>query len=108
MKLEMTNAEMQNIDHFIRQSVHDLKHLACDHENIIIAMPSLVLYLFKRYPMYRYRGLETPENELSENLFYGVKTQPHFNNEIVVFYAYYYKNPELLKPRIYQLKFVKD
>jgi hypothetical protein len=108
MKLEMTNEEMQNIYHFIRQNVYELKYLTSDHKNIIVAIPSLVFYFFKHYPMYEYRGLDTPENELSENLFCGVKTQAHFNNEIVVFYTDYYRNPELFNPRIYQLKFVED
>lgn len=104
MKIELTNAEMQNIYHFIRQSVYELKHLTSNHEKIIIAMPNLIVYFFKNYPMYEYRGLDVPENQLSENLFCGVKTQPHFNNEIVVFYADYYINPEFYKPRIYQVK----
>ena len=104
MKIEITNAEMQNIYHFIRQSVYELKHLTSNHENIIIAIPSLLMYCLKNYPMYEYRGLDVPENQLSENLFYGVKTQPHFNNEIVVFYSEYHCDPGLFKPRIHQIK----
>jgi hypothetical protein len=106
--ISITNAEMQNMYYFIRQSVYELKHLTSDHKNIIIAVPSLILYFFKHYPMYEYRGLDVPVNELSENLFCGVKTQPHFNNEIVVFYTEYHCNPELFKPRIYQIKMLNE
>ena len=108
MKIELTNAEMQNIYYFIRKSVYELKHLTSNHENIIIAMPSLLMYCLKNYPMYEYRGLDVPENQLSENLFCGVKAQPHYNNEIVVFYSDFYINPEFFKPRIYQLKTLNE
>lgn len=100
----ITNAEMQSIYHFIRQSIYELKNLTSNHEGIIIAMPNYMVHFFKQYPMYEYRGLDVPENQLMENLFCGVKVQPHYQNEIVVFYQDYYYSPELFKPRIHTIK----
>jgi hypothetical protein len=102
---KITNVEMQNIYHFIRQSVYDLKHLTNSHRDIKVAIPSWILYLFKNYPMYEYRSLDTPRNQLSENLFCGIEVQPHFKNEIVVFYTDYHINPERFKPSIYEIQF---
>lgn len=39
------------------------------------------------------------------DIIYGAKIQPHFKNEVVVFYADYYKNPELFKPKILEVEF---
>jgi hypothetical protein len=102
--ISITNAEMQSIYHFIRQSVYELKNLTSNHKGIIIAAPNYIFYFFKQYPMYEYRGLDVPENQLSENLFFGIKVQPHYQNEIVVFYQDYYYSPELFKPKIYTIK----
>lgn len=102
--IKITNEEMQSIYHFIRQSVYDFKHLTPNHNRIIIAIPDFMLYFLTNYPIYEYRGMDTPIKELSEYLFYGVKVQPHYANEIVVFYQDYHFNPEIFKPKIHIIK----
>lgn len=102
--INITNEQMQGIYQFLRKAIYEYKHhLTSDHKRIIIAMPNFLLYFLYQFPMYEYRN-GTPVNELSEYLFEGVKIQPHYTNEIVVFYEDYHFNPEKFKPQIHIIK----
>ncbi|MEO6176959.1 MAG: hypothetical protein ABIP27_17530 [Flavobacterium circumlabens] len=102
--IKITREEMQSIYQFIFQSVYDLKLLTPYHDRIIVACPEFIIYFLKNYPKYEYRNQDTPFNELREYNIYGVKVQPHYANEVVVFYQDYHHNPEIYKPKIYIIK----
>ena len=102
--IKIYHEEMQSIYHFIQQSVYDLKRLTPYHDRIIVACPEYLIYFFKNYPVYEYRNQDTPFNELREYNIYGVKVQPHYANEIVVFFQDYHFNPEIFKPKIHIIK----
>ena len=105
---KVTNQEMQEIFNFIRQSVYEFKELNFNGEEIIIALPNWLICFFQHYPMYEYRGFDVPVEQFNEYLFFGIKTQPHYTDEIVVFYKDFHYCPDKDTYKIHLIKFTND
>lgn len=76
-----------------------LKHQ--DIDKVVITMPDWLLQIFKAY--FRTTVSYSEEEKLLESFFYGSRVQPHFKNEVVIFYRDYHMNPKLFEPKIYAI-----
>lgn len=98
--------ELDNIYNFIRESIYDLNRLGCQTHEIVIAIPNwfkelLFCYNKQRFPTFTW-------NDSNQVLFFGVKIQYHYTDEIVVFFQDYHFDRETFKAVIHVIKFENE
>lgn len=101
MKISKTTIE--EITSFIGRESFELK-AKLKHEDsnkVVVAIPDWLFSIFKYYYNINVSGL--PELEGSLSYFYGCRIQPHFKDEVVVFYQDYHLDPKLFEPKIYTI-----
>ena len=105
---KITHQEIQEIYNFIRQSVYELNRLTPNNDEIVIALPSWLIYLFQHSPIREYRGIDVFPERIMEYVFMGIKTQPHYTDEIVVFYKEFQYCRDTTTYKIHQIQFDND
>ncbi len=101
-KKNITNQELNEILDFIRNEVDRLKWETNTPDKILIMLPNW----FLEYFIFSLRNIfHRDEFHYLKQRFEGIKTQPHYTDEIVVFFEDYHFNPERLSPKIHIIKF---
>lgn len=100
----ITPREIDNILHFVRLKSLDLqKYYNIQPEKIIVAIPNWIVYVIMDAPMYKINYSPYPDKWADWTLC-GVKKQPHYKDEIVVFFENYHYDPERFMPQVYEIK----
>lgn len=102
MSKKISNQEIEAISDFIRRSVYEFKALGLSGDDIVISIPNWIKYCYRYYIR--------SENSFNEaraewRLFYGIVTQPHYANEVVVFFKNNHNNHEKFTPKIHVIQF---
>jgi hypothetical protein len=102
---KISNIEIEHIFRFVRDEVYKHKRQLRPYEwnKITVALPDWLAYFILDSPRVVVNDSGLPHDRYPSS-FYGVKRQPHYKDEIVVFYDDFHYNPELFKPSIYQFK----
>jgi hypothetical protein len=100
---QINKSEILAIHNFLMSAIYDFKAMNCQSDELIISMPNWLQELLRWRPMIKYLDY----NELMSLEYFkyaNIKTQPHYIDEVVVFFKDYHLNPEKLTPRIYEIK----
>lgn len=104
--MQISREEINKIVNFIQRAIFDLKRKTNKRDDIIIAMPAFFEEAYCRlFACYPPLDLEDNIYQIQIRPFFGCETQPHFKNEIVVFYKHFYYDEELLAPHVHQILF---
>lgn len=98
---KITREELNNILDFIRNEVYRLKWETNTPDKILIMLPNWFLEVFL---MSLRESFNRDEFHYLKQRFEGVKTQPHYADEIVVFFEDYHFNPERFSPKIHLIQ----
>lgn len=103
----ITHAQVNEMLLFIEHEMYKLKHelRGCYHDKIVILIPNWIKPFFNMYLRSVYNFGQPYPFAVK---IYGIRTQPNYNDEIVIFYEDYHLNPERFKPAIYTIKFEEN
>ncbi|MFV8351576.1 hypothetical protein [Flavobacterium sp. XS2P14] len=102
---KITIKELENILDFIKNEVDRLKWETNTPDKILIMLPNWFLEVF----LLSLRGLyNRDEFHYLKQRFEGIKTQPHYADEIVIFFEDYHINPSFFTPAIYTINFENE
>lgn len=103
MRKKIEKHELDNIDRFIREKLYDLNAIGCRTPELIIGIPNwskelMVIYNMKKFPI-SFRG------DQKQLWYFGAKVQPHYLDEVAVFFENYHFDPDRFKPAIHEINF---
>lgn len=103
----ITHAQVNEILRFIEHEIYKLRHelRGSYYDEIVVLIPNWIKPFFD---IYLRAKISFWNSQLLELKIYGIRTQPNYTDEIVVFYQDYYRNPERFKPAIYTIKFEEE
>lgn len=96
--------ELDAIHHFIRLAIYDFHKMNCQSHELIICLPNWLQRIMRYYPMTIGVTLEQSQ-DLNFSRFYDIEVQPHFKNEVVLFFKEYHINPDYFTPAIHVISF---
>lgn len=106
MRKQIEKHELDNIDNFIREKLYDLNAIGCRTHKIIIGIPN---WLKELIVVYNREKFSRPFMDDQKQLWYfGSKVQPHYSDEVVVFFENYHYDPERFKPAIHKINFKNE
>jgi len=103
--MKISKQEIEQIANFVHSAVRELKHKTMDHDKIIVCMPFYLTEFFRREVIWPPDSMWHNPEKVAIKRFYNCKVQPHYANEVVVFYEYFYLNPEHYQPKIHTITY---
>ncbi|WP_281233485.1 hypothetical protein [Flavobacterium gelatinilyticum] len=104
--MQISKQEIDKISNFIQRAILDLKQKNVKRDDIIIAMPCFFEAAFSRlFSCYPPPDYDHNRLRIAVHPFFNCFTQPHFKNEIVVFYKYYYYDEAYFIPHVHTIVF---
>lgn len=108
MRLKSINqSEILAIHHFLRSAIYDFHAMNCQSDELIISLPNWLQIILRSYPMVNY----TDHNAailLTHSKYFDIQVQPHFKDEIVVFFKDYHINSGFFTPAIHIINFENE
>ena len=100
---KITNAEINEIFLFVRKAIAVYREAGVPNLELIIALPEWLKEVIIYFNRAHFNS--STSTELLHSQFFGVETQPHFKDEVVVFVKRFDSLGELYEPFIHQIKF---
>lgn len=100
----INKSEILALHNFLMDAIHYFITLNCQSDELIISLPNWLQQLLRSYPMVSH--LDDNLKMILEHLkYFDVKIQPHYTDEVVVFFKDYHIHPEKLAPKIHTINF---
>jgi hypothetical protein len=107
MKRVIEPEEINKVHNFVLNSIYEFLKLNVQSSELIICLPNWLKHLLLRYPMHYsvpFSHNYDPRIIFEIEKFFDVSTQPHYKDEVVVFFQNYHLGNEKFSPRIYEIK----
>jgi len=100
---QINKSEILAIHNFLMGAINDFHAMNCRSNELIISMPNWLQQLLHWRPIINYLDYNEPMS-LDHSKYADVKIQPHYSDEVVVFFKDYHQISEYIMPRIYKIK----
>ncbi|MFV8370849.1 hypothetical protein [Flavobacterium sp. LB2P74] len=108
MRLKSINqSEILAIHHFLRSAIYDFHAMNCQSDELIISLPNWLQIILRSYPMVNYID-HNAAILLTHSKYFDIKIQPHYSDEVVVFFKDYHINPSFFTPFIHIINFENE
>jgi hypothetical protein len=105
MRKKIEKHELLKIHNFLRSAIYEFKEMNIRSNELLITLPNWLKHILRSYPMQIAVSSYLEPVQLYEiNKYFDIEVQPHYKDEVVVFFKDYHVNPENLKPMIYEIK----
>lgn len=103
----ISKSEILAIHNFLMNAIHDFYAMDCDSDDLIISLPNWLQQLLRWQPIHKYLDFNDAMS-LEDSKYADIKTQPHYSDEVVVFFKDYHIHPEKLAPKIHTINFENE
>ena len=105
MRKKIEKYELLHIHNFLQGAIYEFQKMNVRSNELLITLPNWLKYILRSYPMqYAVTSYEEVAQLVEINKYFDIEVQPHYKDEVVVFFKDYHVNPESLKPMIYEIK----
>jgi hypothetical protein len=100
---QINKSEILAIHNFLMCAIYDFHAMNCQSDELIISMPNWLQQLLRWHPIIKYLDYNEPMS-LEHSKYADIKTQPHYSDEVVVFFKDYHINPQSFSPKIHLIQ----
>lgn len=79
----------------------------CQSDELIISLPNWLQQLLRSYPMVNHVDYNM-KMILEHSKYFDIKIQPHFTDEVAVFFKDYHHDPSFFTPAIHIINFENE
>lgn len=81
----INKSEILAIHNFIREAIYGFNAMNCHPDELIISLPNWLQQLLRSYPMVNHLDYHM-KMILEHSRYFDIKIQPHYSDEVVVFF----------------------
>lgn len=105
MRKSIEKHELLKIHNFLRSTIYEFKEMNIRSNELLITLPNWLKHILRSYPMQYAVPSDLEPVQLYEiNKYFDIEVQPHYKDEVVVFFQNYHLGNEKFSPRIYEIK----
>jgi hypothetical protein len=108
MRIKSINqSEILAIHNFLMGAIDEFSASNCKSDDLIISIPNWLHQLLRSYQMRNYLDYNRVM-ALEHSKYFDVKIQPHYSDEVVVFFKDFHINPNFFPPAIHTINFENE